>query len=355
MKILIIKFRNIGDVLLSTPLIENLFMNYHNAKIDLAINKECESMVSLNPFINNIYSYDRSSIKGKGLFSKLKYEFTYFKKLNKNKYDLILNLTEGDRGGLTALFLSSKIKMGYESRKGILKYVKKFDAYASDFLKIHTIDKDLQFIDLLKKDIKNKNVSLHWSKNDEEIVNDIFESNNINKFVQIHPVSRWMFKCWENDRMAKVIDYLEIEKKIKVIITASPEKKERDRVDEILKLCESKPLNLTAKLTLKQLSYLSSRADLFFGIDSAPMHMAAAVNTPIFALMGGSEVIHWGPWSNEQLINSYTIGDGIQKMGKNTIISNYDHEIFYENNIKKCKGMVKIELDEVLKVINEKI
>ena len=286
MKILIIKFRNIGDVLLSTPLIENLFKNYNNCKIDLAINKECESMVSFNPFINNIYSYNRSFIKGKSLYSKLKYEFNYFKELNKNKYDLILNLTEGDRGGLTTLFLSGKVKMGYESRKGILKYIKNFDAYASDFLKIHTIDKDLQFIGLLKKDIKNKNVSLYWTKNDEEIVANILKSNNINKFVQIHPVSRWMFKCWENDRMAKIIDYLQMKKDIKVIITASPEKKERDRVDEILNLCDSKPLNLTAKLTLKQLAYLSSRADLFFGIDSAPMHMAAAVNTPIFCING---------------------------------------------------------------------
>lgn len=355
MKILIIKFRNIGDVLLCTPLIENLYKSYDNAKIDLAINKECESMVTFNPYINQIYSYDRGKVKGQKLLKKLKYEFSYFNQLKKTDYDLIINLTEGDRGALTSLFLSSKIKLGYKPRKGILRHINCFDNYADDFLKIHTIDKDLQFLNLLNKKIINKSVSFYWEKNDEEFVNDIFQKNNIQKFIHVHPVSRWMFKCWENDRMASIIDYFQEEKNIKVVITASPEKKEKDRVDEILSLCRSKPLNLTGKLTLKQLGYLSSKAKLFFGIDSAPMHMAAAVNTPIVALMGGSEAVHWGPWSNEVMENSYKEIDAVQTMGNNTIISNYDHEIFYENNVKKCKGMTKIQIKQIKKILNEKL
>jgi len=54
MKILLIKFRNIGDVLLSTPVIDNLTQIYDNPQIDFAINAECKDMVSLNPNINKL-------------------------------------------------------------------------------------------------------------------------------------------------------------------------------------------------------------------------------------------------------------------------------------------------------------
>lgn len=61
MKILVIKFRNIGDVLLTTPLIENLHHYYPDATIDFALNKGTEAMIEGNPYINKIHIYDRQS------------------------------------------------------------------------------------------------------------------------------------------------------------------------------------------------------------------------------------------------------------------------------------------------------
>ena len=55
-------------------------------------------------------------------------------------------------------------------------------------------------------------------------------------------------------------------------------------------------VNLAGKLSLKQLAELTSRAKLFVGVDSAPMHMAAAVQTPVVTLFGPSGELEWGPW-----------------------------------------------------------
>ena len=71
MKILILKFRNIGDVLLVEPLISNLKRNNASIEIDVAVNKGSEDMLTLNHNIHNMVAYDRSSIKSFFLISIL--------------------------------------------------------------------------------------------------------------------------------------------------------------------------------------------------------------------------------------------------------------------------------------------
>ena len=63
MKILLLKFRNIGDVLLITPLVSNLKAYYKDAQIDVAVNNHTDTMINLNPNINKVIIYDRESVK----------------------------------------------------------------------------------------------------------------------------------------------------------------------------------------------------------------------------------------------------------------------------------------------------
>jgi len=110
MKILVIKFRNIGDVLLSTPLIENLQHYFPNAKIDFALNEGCEDMLTDNPNINEIIIYNRSRIKKLNIFLQIKEEIRFTRAIRSEKYDIVINLTEGDRGAQLALISNAKMK-----------------------------------------------------------------------------------------------------------------------------------------------------------------------------------------------------------------------------------------------------
>lgn len=346
MKILIIKFRNIGDVLLSTPLISNLKNIYPNTTIDFALNKGCEDMVSNNPNVNNIIVYDRPRIKKLGIFAQLKEEIRFTRNIRSNNYDMVINLTEGDRGAQLAFLSGAKSKLGFPVRKGLFSKIKIFDKLGDDKKWQHTVEKDLQFINLLGKEVGNKEVRIYWSSRVEQEVDKILSDNNIKQFVHIHPVSRWMFKCWEDDRIASIIDYLQQDKGLKVIITGAPAKKELDRIDKILKLCKTEPVNLSEKLTLKHLACLSSKAKLFFGVDTAPMHIAAATNTPVVALFGASEAIKWGPWDNYRG-NQYT-NNGFQINGRHKVFADSDHKIVYQGGVKKCQGMLNINTRDVL-------
>jgi heptosyltransferase-3 len=342
-RILILKFRNIGDVLLSTPLLENLKHHYPNAKIDFAINQECIDILSFNPFVDNVICYDRKTIKSLSFLKKLSQEIKFIKQF-RGKYGMVINLTEGDKGTMIAYFSKAKIKLGFKSKSGIFSKIKVFDKLGDDKKLQHTVEKDLQFITLLNKKIISKKVQIFWDKNTENKIDEILNKNKINNFVHIHPVSRWMFKCWEDARMAQIIDYFE-NKKIKVVITGAPNKVENERIDKILKFCKTTPLNLSGKLNLKDLAYLSSRAKLFFGVDTAPMHIAA-INTKVVALFGGSKALNWGPWNNENPVKYQNLG--IQKNNKHLIFAKDNFDIFYKDGVKKCQGMVDIELAEVL-------
>ena len=351
MKILLIKYRNIGDILLSTALISNLKYHFPDSIIDYALNKNCEEMILDNPEINRIISYERDKVKSFSLFKQLTEEVQNILHIRRQKYDLVIKLTEGDRGALITLFSKAKNKFGYKIRKGIMSKIKVFDKVANDTEALHSVDKDLQFISLLDKDPVVRKISIYWNNKIEKDINKMIEFYQLNEFVHIHPVSRWMFKCWEDDRMANVIDYLSINKKYNVVLTCSDEKHEKERINKIIELCKSNPLNLAGELSLKQLSCLSSKSKFFFGIDSAPMHIAASNNVPVLALMGASEASKWGAWLNNNK-NLY-LNKGIQKNSKHIVFADDDHSILYIDGIKKCQGMLNIKLDSVIEVLNE--
>jgi len=121
--------------------------------------------------------------------------------------------------------------------------------------------------------------------------------------------------------MAEVIDWLET-RNYRVVLTAAPVEAELQRADNILGHCNSSPIQLAGKLTLKQLAALSSISSLFFGVDSAPMHIAASQSTPVIALFGPSGEFDWGPWPNAwgSKQNPYPNRNGIQRAGNHTVI-----------------------------------
>src|SRR5258705_399103 len=124
-------------------------------------------------------------------------------------------------------------------------------------------------------------------------------------FIHVHPASRWRFKCWSTAKNAELIDRLAADGH-QVVITAAPDPEEVAFVDEIRAHSRSTPLNLSGQLSIKELGALTARAKLFIGVDSMPMHLAAAMGVPTLALFGPSSETLWGPWNVERRVVSTT-------------------------------------------------
>ncbi|RAX57604.1 putative lipopolysaccharide heptosyltransferase III [Helicobacter monodelphidis] len=352
MKILVVKFRHIGDVLLLTPLIENLAIIFPNAQIDVAINQESEMVLQGNPHIHQLIVYDRAKIKKSKGLNRLKLELQFFYFFVQNRYDYVLNTTEGDRGAFIAFLSRAKQVVSPVSHS--------FFAYKITHIlppyKGHIVESHLDILRVLKKEIYSKKVCAYYEESNWKQIQRLGIEGD---FVLIHPLSRWKFKCIDVSLVAKIIDFCQEELGVKVVLSAAPAQEELQEIQEILSVCHSQPMNLAGQMTLKEYIALAHHAKLFIGVDTANMHIAAAMNTPVIAFFVASAVFHWGAWDNDLMESTYCNQDGLQRMGKHTIFvknsASRDSEIMENFRQNGTFNINNFDLNLLFQEIKEKL
>lgn len=356
------KFRNIGDVLLTTPMASALAELPEKPEVTFLVKKGTEEMLTGHPDIHEVLILPtRDKKESKLAFAKRQWRFA--KKLRATKFDISINTTEGDRGIIMGLLAGAKKRIGYlkPSEKWWRRYM---ITHPREWKRErrHTV---LRNLDLINDIVVPKKISVgfHFSDNDQQYVKQLLQRkgwNETQKLVHIHPVSRWFFKCWRDDYMADTIDAIQTTMNAKVVVTCAPDKKERDKLDDILQRCQTEPIDLGGQLTLKQTGALSALATLFFGVDSAPMHMAAAVNTKTIALFGPSGGFEWGPWENSwaSMDTPYIMINGIQQTAHTVIQQNWECVPCGQdgcNGSKRSECLKHLETETVRTLIKKKL
>ncbi|OAG27680.1 putative lipopolysaccharide heptosyltransferase III [Thermodesulfatator autotrophicus] len=327
MKILAIKFKQIGDVLLLEPSLRFIKETFPKAELTVLVNDFTAPVLRHAPYIDHLIAYDRS-LKKLSLVRRIKGEWQFIKTWYKNKFDLVISYSAGDRSTFYSLLAKGKYKVGLKTNKDWKNRI--FDSYYQ-IPDTHTVLQDLWLTNKAFRlnDIFNSNIKPNLYLTDEikEKSFSILEGQGISKkdkVVCLHPVANWFLKCWRPDFNAKIIDFF-LKEGIRVIITSGKQKREVDFVNEILThVSNSKGLiNLSGKISLELLGGILFHSDLFFGIDTAPMHMAAALDKPVIALFGPTGKHNWGPWENGLSHTDWSSPykkRGTQKWGKHLVI-----------------------------------
>ena len=234
-------------------------------------------------------------------------ELEFLRTVRGRGFDLAVNMTEGDRGAFLCLASGAATKVGlHDPGKSFWWKKRVFDCLVRvpDW-KAHMVEQMLEIPRRLGLEPGDKRVEIFYSPEDEERVRELLADEGVaprESVVHIHPTSRWLFKCWRDEAVASVIDSLEKTGDVRVVLTSGKEERELEKIDRILGFCQSRPVNLAGRVSLKQLAALSRRSRLFIGVDTAPMHIAAAVGTPVLALFGPSGEFNWGPWGDGHVV-----------------------------------------------------
>jgi len=341
MRILITKFKSLGDVILITPLIKNLYLAYPNAKIDILVQSGTEDILKNNPYLDNIILLKNKNSKIIKFFSHL----FVFLRIRWNKYSIVITTDRGEKSSILAKLSNAKIKIGRKNDDLPLHsriFTNFFDFHGDR----HVIDLNLDPIKILKKEIKFKGLDIFPGQKDFEVIKDHIK--DIKEFIHVHPVSQCGFKSIDDNLMANIIDFCEINLGIKVIITGSGINDEL-KISKILSNTNSNPINLCSKLSLMETAALNKIASLLIVVDTAIMHISTANETPVIAFFGPTAVNNWGPWDKNLFESSYIRKGGIQIHGEHTTISS-DHSCIpcsqsgCENSgISECLNSIKFE------------
>lgn len=310
-KILVIKFRHIGDVLLTAPTIRALKENFPGAEVSVLVNSGTEEVLSGLPAISELMVFDRKIKKLPGLRKYMK-EIAFYREIRSKGFDMAVDLTGGDRAALVSLVSGARYRLGLDpGSRGFAGKRRLYTHLASVDNSKHMVLQNLDIIGQFGIATGNTDVDFFIPEEAKSSVRKILKENNISggdTVVHVHPTSRWMWKCWDDNYMAEVFGWM-VEQGMKVVLTSAPVDKEIETAKRILSLVppdivSKGVVDLCGRTSIKELAAISDASDIFFGVDSAPMHIAAAVGTPVIALFGPTYERNWGPYGKGHIVLS---------------------------------------------------
>ena len=299
-RVLVIKLRHHGDVLLTSPVFSVLKSHAPHCEIDALVYADTAEMLSKHPAISELHTIDRNW-KKLGLWGQAKAELDLLRQLKHRQYDLIIHLTEHWRGAWLVRLLKPRWAVSYKQSGRGKRWAKRFTHLIENPKNAlrHVVEAHLDALRRIgiQPSPEERRLTLVPGAAAEHIVESHLQTLGLTgkPFIHIHPASRWFFKCWPAVQMAELISSIQA-KGWPVVLTAAPSPDELAMVATIQSQLTQPAFSLAGKLSLKELAALTQKARLFVGVDSAPMHIAAAMATPVVALFGPSGDKQWGAW-----------------------------------------------------------
>ncbi|MDX9696800.1 MAG: glycosyltransferase family 9 protein [Bacteroidales bacterium] len=263
-RFLIIQTAFIGDVVLATPLIEKLHKFYPESQIDFLLRKGNEGLLVKHPFISNLLIWDKKKNKKKNLIQIIK-------QIRVNKYDYVINLQRFASTGIITACSGSKTKIGFNKNPISFLFTKKVKHEIGSGK--HEVERNIELISEIT-DTSFCKPKLYPIDNDFQLTSQ-YKSQ---PYICIAPTSVWFTKQYPKEKWVELIN--QVDQVYQIYLIGGPD--DANACNEIISLSKRNYLiNLCGKLSFLQTSALLVDAKMNYVNDSAPMHMASAMNAPV--------------------------------------------------------------------------
>jgi heptosyltransferase-1 len=300
--ILIVKLSAIGDVIHTLPSLAALRRLYPDARITWVVEEAAADLIANHPLLDEALIFRRKSwlknIKAGQFRSTWQEVRSFFRQLRGRPYELVIDF-HGLLKSSAIVFLSKgKRKLGYDSWQELSGLF--LNEKISENMNKHAVERYLDFPHYLGAKIEKAEFILPQSTNAETKVQLLLDKYKLEdkKFIAINPIAYWETKLWDNEKFSRLADLIHRKLKLKVVFTGI----EKESIGNITSAMATEGINLGGETSLLELACLYKKARMVITTDSGPMHLAAAVKTPVIALFGPTDPARTGPYGDGHTI-----------------------------------------------------
>jgi len=274
-KILIVQTAFIGDVILATPLAEAARQIFPDCQVDFMVIPAAANLLEKNSFINRVVVFDkRGQQRGLGAVWKLA------KSLQREHYDLALVPHRSLRSALLVRLARIPQRIGFDRSAGSRLFTRRVL-----YLQKHEVERNLDLLRVFNDDFATPSPKVFWDKNDEQVVDQIIESNqNARWFCALAPGSVWATKRWPAERFIELAGKLIAETGAFIyLIGGGGDVALGVRIAAAIgKNC----VDTAGRLSLRQSAALLDRCEILISNDSAPTHLGVATRCKVITIFG---------------------------------------------------------------------
>ncbi len=275
-RILIIQTAFIGDVVLTLPLLQVLRRNFPKAKIDFMLIPKTAELLKNHPDVDEIIIFDKKG-KDSGFCGLVRMA----RIISDKKHDIAFIPHRSFRSALLPFLAGIRVRVGFDKSAFRFLYT-----HTVKYEKIHEIERNLSLLKPFGIDHDLKEFpNIFPSDEDKRYVDEILSGIN-SKIIGVAPGSVWATKRWLKERFAQLSNLLTIDGYAIALIGGA---EDFELCEEVKKMSNSdRVFNFCGKLSLLQSAELIRRCLLLITNDSAPMHIAVGMRTPVVAIFGST-------------------------------------------------------------------
>lgn len=284
-KILVMKFSALGDAILSTAAIKAICRKKGaNHKITLLVGNEIKDVFFNCPYKDELLVYDFKN-RDKGISGL----FKLGRALRKKDFDIVIDLQNNRNSHILSFLSFSPERYGYDNKK--LSFL--LNHRVKDTKELSgPVSHQFRILNMLDIALEEPCLELWPSEEDNRYIEEFLNSQwlSINQKVigiNINASARWRTKSWSFKHIAKLCEALS-QRDIRVVLTGTEEDSSRAEM-LISSIKNAKIINACGKTTVNQLASLIKRCGVYISADSAPLHIAVSMGTPVIALFGPTD------------------------------------------------------------------
>ncbi|PKN35567.1 MAG: lipopolysaccharide heptosyltransferase II [Deltaproteobacteria bacterium HGW-Deltaproteobacteria-19] len=300
MNILLVKLSSIGDVVHTLPSLAALRNRYPEAHITWVVEEESLDIIQGNPKIDRILvsgrkRWARRLKEGRDIGETLGEIRRFLRELRDRPYDVVIDFMGLLKSAILVFASRGRQKLGYDSMQEMSALF--YNEKIPEDMGKHAVDRYLDFARHLGAQPAEPEFYLYIPEESRIRAEALLRDGGVDPespFAVLSPMSyAGETRLWEDDRFAALGDRIRQELGWPTVITGH---ESGGRIGRIAAAMGTKALNLENRTTLKELAHLYHRAAVVVTPDSGPMHIAAAVGTPVVALFGASDPARTGPY-----------------------------------------------------------